>query len=560
MAPVERLSGRGQEDAMGGRERLAGVSRQVRAGSQSGAGAGEFYSLVFENEQAEAAAVAARDAGADAKNQGAFVTDLHLDQIVEAITSDREERDLLEDLLYRPLGSTAAVGYRQEIFGDVEDGTLLVQLQRFSAEMRRVRSHLAQLEKMRSRYQKEGWFLDAAAVYCDAVGALVGALDRADLASRGLLAFRYFLSAYRASDRFESLAADTAARRSELEQVAYCVRIRGGRVDVSRYEGEPDYSAEVEATFERFQKGAVKDYRVAYRGWPAMNHVGAQILDLVARLFRPEFSALDDFCAIHAGFVDKTVRRFEVEMQFYLAYLDHIAPLRAAGLPFCYPRVSAASKEIFATETFDIALAARLVRARTAIVTNDLRLEGRERLFVVSGPNQGGKTTFARTFGQIHHLAAIGCPVPGRAARTFMFDQLLTHFGREEDLSNLSGRLEDNLVRAAALFSSATARSIVILNEIFASTTLSDARFLGRKVMDKLAELDVLGVYVTFVEELASIGGSVVSMVSTVAPDNPAERTYKVVRGPADGLAYALAIAERKGVTYERLRARFGAA
>ena len=120
----------------------------------------------------------------------------------------------------------------------------------------------------------------------------------------------------------------------------------------------------------------------------------------------------------------------------------------------------------------------------------------------------------------------------------------------------MSGKLEDDLIRAGTIVRAATPDSVVILNEIFTSTTLHDARFLGTKLITKLMRLDALSVYVTFVDELTSLGEQVVSMMSTIAPQNPAERTYQVVRKPADGLAHALALAEKYDLTHERLRAR----
>ena len=497
----------------------------------------------------------AREAG-ERDDDRSFARDLNLDQVVAAIAGDRDERELITETLFSHLRDADTVRYRQEVFRDLENPVLLGKVQRFSDRMAEVRAHLSQLERMRYRYQREGWLLDAAAIYCETVRELSEHLASARVTSRALLACRDYLVSYAASAGFTALEQDTKDQKDALGRIRYCTRIRGNRIDVTRYDGEADYSTVVLRTFERFKQGAVKDYLIRYRIWPGMNHVTAQILDLVARLFPEEFAALDEYCARHAVFLDEGIRRAHQELQFYLAYLDHIGPLRDAGLRFCYPEVSASSKDVHAAGTFDLGLARKLVAEGTPVVTNDFRLAGRERIAVVTGPNQGGKTTFARTFGQLHHLAGVGCPVPGSAARLFLFDRLFTHFEREEDLARGTGKLEDDLIRIGEILRAAGPDSVVILNETFASTTTRDARFLGTKLLTKVMRLDALCVYVTFVDELASLGEQVVSMMSTIVPENPAERTYKVVRKPADGLAYALAIAEKHGLTYERLRER----
>ena len=497
-------------------------------------------------------------AGADGAQSSdlAVLADLRLDQVIDALTGQQEEREFLVGLFRQQIRDAGTLEYRHEVFKDLEDPVLFEAARNFAGQMRKVRTQLDQADKMQSAHQREGWFLDAAAAYCDAVRSLAAGLASGPIASCGLRVFRDYLAVYLASAEFAGLASDAADRRSDLAQVTYLVRVKGLRVEVSRYDGAADYSAEIEETFERFRQGAVKDYRISYRGWPGMSHVGAHILDLVARLFSDEFSALEAFCRRHGGFVDPRIAQFGRELTFYLAYLEYIRPLRSAGLRFCLPELTVDSKEIFARDTFDIALAARLVVGRTPVVLNDIELRDPERVMVVSGPNQGGKTTFARTFGQLHHLASTGCPVPGSSARLYLFDQIFTHFEREEDIADLTGKLEDDLLRIQRVLRAATPRSIVIMNEIFTSTTLGDARFLGRKVLEKVVELDLLCVYVTFIDELASFGDTVVSMASTIAAENPVQRTFKVVRKPADGLAYALAIADKHRVTYQQLRKR----
>jgi DNA mismatch repair ATPase MutS len=388
------------------------------------------------------------------------------------------------------------------------------------------------------------------------VAAFAEQLASGDVRSRGFVGLREYLTGYVASERFTSLVVETQSVVDELASVSYSVHIRGNRVRVDRYDGEPDMSEQIDRIFAKFKQAPLKDYRVKIPDWAVMNHVEGRILDLVGRLHPETFARLEQCCARNQGYLDETVGRFDREVQFYLAYLEHIAPLKANGLAFSYPRVSARSKDIRATGTFDLALATKLTGDKVAVVTNDFHLADVERVLVVSGPNNGGKTTFARTFGQLHYLAGLGLPVAGDEARLFLADRIFTHFEREEDIETLRGKFEDELFRIHEILAHATGDSVLIMNESFGSTTLRDALAVGTRVMRRIIDLDALCVFVTFVDELSRLGPTTVSMMSTVVPDDPAVRTYKVVRKRANGLAYAAAIAEKYGLTYAALSKR----
>ena len=512
------------------------------------AGEARFQSILFEQP--------VMSAGVDALQEPDFFADLNLDQVLESMTAGREQY-ALKPFFYAALHDVGAVRYRHEVLRDLEKPVVLESITRFAEAMGRMREHLAQVEKLHYPLQKQAWFLDAVEIYCEAVCSLAGEFGGLDVASRGFQGLRGYLAGYTASESFTSLAAETLALKEALAGVRYAVRIDGSRVTVSNYEGEPDYSAEVEETFARFKQGAVKSYLVKLSDFADMNHVEAQILDRVARLNPGVFGTLAEYCARHRDYLDATVARFDREVQFYLAYIELIGRFRAAGLPFCYPHVSH-SKEIAAEDTFDLALAGKLVPAGGAVVCNDFYLEEPERVFVVTGPNNGGKTTFARMFGQLHFLASLGLPVPGTSARLFLPDRIYTHFEREEDIETLRGKFEDELVRVHEILGQATSDSVLVMNESFNSTTLSDALFVGTEVMRRVLELGPLGVYVTFVNEIASLSEATVSMVSQILPENPAQRTFRLIRKPADGLAYAAAIADKYGLTYERLIDRIG--
>ncbi len=509
-----------------------------------------FQSILF--------ADGANSTGMETDAAPAMFGDLNLDQIVNAITARRQEYNL-KPFFYTPLHTIDTIKHRQDVARDLENERLLESIRSFAGEMIVMRRYLGLVDNLYNEHHKQGWILEAVDVYCAAVARLVQTLEIAPIQSRGLAEFRDYLQRYVAAPGFTALLAETQARRADLATVKYAIIVKMGSIKVRKYESEIDYTVDVEETFAKFKQGAVKDYRIKLPNGSGMNSVESVILDFVARLYPEVFAALDAYCTQHRDFFDPTIARFDREIQFYVAYLEYIVRLKQAGLAFCYPQMTSTDKEIYSEQGFDLALANQRVAEHAPIVCNDFYLKGAERIFVVSGPNQGGKTTFARAFGQLHYLASLGLPVPGKRARLYLYDHIFTHFEQEEDIANLRGKLQDDLFRIYAILGEATPHSIVIMNEIFTSTTLQDAVFLSKKIMERIIALDLLCVCVTFIEELAALSEKTVSMVGGVVPENPTLRTYKIERRPADGLSYAVSIAEKHHLTYARLKERIAA-
>jgi len=508
-----------------------------------------FHSILFRN---------TTEALTEIQKTPASFRDLNLDQVIDAVTTDWTGYNI-RPFFYSPLTDVNSITYRQEIFQDLEDASFQQSIRRFSVQMQEMRKSLSKATEFSEfQYAAERWFLCAVECYIAGITILSQAFGSSPVKSEGLTALREYLNAYINSANFRELSTETKRCSTALSSIQYCVLLKDGDIAVSRYNDDLDYSSAVDYAFARFRPMDGGGRRTPRHKPPDMNHVQAQVLGRLAQLYPEAFAALSQFHSSHCrDYIDETVARFDREIQFYVSYLTFLDKLRRSGLTFSRPQISQSSKEIRCHNAFDIALAHHLLGQRAKVVPNDFHLIGTERILVVSGPNQGGKTTFARMCGQMHFLARLGCPVPGTDVNLFLTDHIFTHFERREDIRSMRGKLQEDLVCVRHILDRATSQSLIVMNELFSSTTITDASYLSTKIMEQISQLDALCVWVTFLEELASFNTKTVSMVGTVDPENPAVRTYKIERQPANGLAYALALALKHRVTYGCLRERF---
>jgi DNA mismatch repair ATPase MutS len=500
----------------------------------------------------------------------AYFKDLNLNQIFAPILVEdkgfgvtAEKGSQLCSFYYTPLQDKSIIQYRQDVLKELENVELRGLIVDFVHKINAIEGiydevHEAMVSplKWRDNFLVRGQLLEFIEKYSEAIASLSASLSCRELRSEGLRGFAEYLKTHLASKEFIEMCSQAKTLRERLSTVEYCMNIKFPTIRIRQYEGQTDLGRDLLGVFSKFKQDGTPGYRQHSPDEPPDSRSEATVLNMVAVVYKDIFADLDAFYTRYCGFENEIVMLFSHEIMFYLSWMELIAPLRENGLQFCIPEICTDAAHLYSRNSFDLALAYSKRHKLDTIVTNDFEIRSPERVFVITGPNQGGKTTFSRAFGQMHHLAALGLSVPGSEAALYLFDNILTHFEREEDLSSQNGKLQDDLIRLRDLMDHVSTKSIVIINEIFGSTTFKDALSLGKRMMKSLSKLEAPAIVVTFIDELATLGPETVSMMSTVSESDPARRTFKIVRKPPDGLAFALYLAKKHGLAYEQASGR----
>ena len=199
---------------------------------------------------------------------------------------------------------------------------------------------------------------------------------------------------------------------------------------------------------------------------------------------------------------------------------------------------------------------------------NDVVFDERARIFVLTGPNRGGKSVITCAVGISQAMMQLGMYVPAESMTASPADGIFIHFptGAEDTIDR--GRLGEECVRLAGIFDRLTRRSLVLLDESFSSTGAYEASYIAEEVILGLSKIGARVIFSTHLHELAArideineraaaIGGYPVD--SLVAKIENGRRSFRIERIKPDGKSYAGDIAAKYGLSYEKIMQRIEA-
>lgn len=257
----------------------------------------------------------------------------------------------------------------------------------------------------------------------------------------------------------------------------------------------------------------------------------------------------------------KEISNLIPELLYYTRWAEYIERSRTQGWHFCKPDPVPSDVGVScmnAVGFYNLKLLDSLVPQQT--ILNDLFFDRTNRVYILTGANRGGKTTFTQALGQLFLLAQGGIFVP---ADKFVFtpaDLILTHFPADEDRTLDLGRLGEECKRFRDLYAVSSERSLFLLNETFSTTSFEEGYYIALDSVRAILNRGSRTVYNTHMHKLASDLESTINdpssngkAVSLVAESSNEKNTFVVKIAPPEGKSYARNIAEKYGVTYELL-------
>jgi len=492
------------------------------------------------------------------KESPGFFQDLQLDYLIERILES--VKDYRTEWYYYTLPkSQELIYYRQQVGRDIESEQLCLTLQHFCRRLKNSRS-VYNLSLKSNGVQAASYHLQAATLYWEALRLVEEELGECSFNSEGMQGFAGYIKQKKAEMQ-ENGFTDALQRANEFfGKLSFRLSVDRDKLMVTEYVAEEkadsekeevkNYLTELKKLLNQETEERECFIRDIFPDPLESSHLENVLIDLLKKSKPEIFKEISVFHKNFPKFYDEVLLQFEEEIQFYLSFRQFKKRTEQKGYPLCVPSI-AENQEFEGKGVYDLALVWKQEDSNYHVVSNNFLMKDKPCFFVVTGPNQGGKTTFARSMGQAVYFTLMGLCANADACTTPMFQGISTHFEAEEKLQSNSGKLKEEINRLLPMMARIQNRKhFVILNELFTTATTHDAMIMGRKVMESFLERECYGIYVTHIQELAEETEEIISLVAQLEPGEEHKRTYRMLPMKAQGYGYSDALVKKFQLEY----------
>lgn len=535
------------------------------------------------------------------------INDLSIDFILEALTEQRYERDHIRKLMISVTDDPEVIRYRRDVF---EDFLRFPELRKAMEDLVKKLADLRDLERFQKDQESSAFWslvnrLREVDEYVCCISLMRDILSDLDIKSEGMCTLRDLVKDISLESGFEELKADideTMEKVRKLKSITIGVNLddmlrpsSAGVVSLNDSEFRESglmrrFMSFADRKSELHHGTDVSGIRVFHPATPitpptftqkkelndnmtgmtiststvtGADSLSNAIKDTVTNIMRQTVNEIKSTVKRYVNISGYMLIELMPEILFYVRWADLIDKIKESGMPVCKPEIlPPEQRDCSFKGLYNIKLAIKNVQGdRINIITNDIDFNEDQRIFILTGPNRGGKTIFTQAWGLAMLLAQLGISVPAEQAEISPCDNIFTHFPADENDTVDLGRLGEESKRLAEIFDMATERSLMLLNESLATTSVTEGLFIAKDVVRAMRYLGVRCIFNTHMHDLArsvdelnaEVEGSS-RAVSLVTGVHDGERSFKVSLLPPQGISYAKDIALKYGVSFAQIK------
>ncbi|MBO4336865.1 MAG: hypothetical protein J5842_02170 [Lachnospiraceae bacterium] len=503
------------------------------------------------------------------------VKDLALMEIVESAGDSEKSRLILKSIFTKLPSDIDDISYRQDIMRDLlENSELSDELEEVLGQIQILKDYSKSKPLIMQNDQVLYTLLERLrelSTYVHVSESIFSSLEKHSPGSEGLKLLREKLAGVVKDEKFEQTKQDIEKMLGDLSNV------KGALVGVNF---TPDLNVESVAAIEfvpyklrskymfaeivasinsiigyatssNSLRGPYSEVRIPD---PMLVNLTPQIEKHLKRHFSDIKSTMNKHLKLDASFITDMYEA----LTFYILMAKFGRRIKSEGNEICFPELNGQEKGVSfkMKDMYNIRL---VLSKEERIVKNDFSFSPEENLFILTGPNRGGKTIMEQALGIISVMTSIGCFVTASECTGRPFSNILTHFPIDENLTINYGRLGEEAVRIREIIKESDDKTLLLCNETYSTTSAVDGLYLSRDLLHVMKDIGTAVIFNTHIHEVArSIpemneweGGSrFVSLVMEIKDD---VNTFRIKRCDPDSKSYAMNIARKYGITYEQI-------
>ena len=508
------------------------------------------------------------------------VKDLAIQEIVDNIVLAESEMLIIRDIFTKIPTDMKDIRFRQEIMKDFFENEGLTEEMNEALGMIKTLKDYGGSKFMRMQNDSTLYTLlenlRELAVYVNVSENIADCLKKYEVKSQGLRRLSAHLEEVVRNEEFEQAKKDIDTMLEDLS----CVR--GAYVGVNF---TPDMNVGDVAIVEFVPHKIKSKYKFAelaasisnvMNAAPSTNSIGKPMVNVkvedpllvamtpeIERHLKKHFVRLKGVMSRHVNLDNTSITEMFEALTFYIAMARFGRRMKSEGQVICFPELPSPDADLAGNRTFemkDLYNVRLFISGEKNIIKNDFVFSPDENLFILTGPNRGGKTIIEQAIGIISIMTSIGSFVTASSCKGVPFKNILTHFPIDENLTINYGRLGEEAVRIKEIVKESDYSALILFNETYSTTSAADGLYLSKDLLRILKERGTAVIFNTHIHEVARAidemneweGQS--QFVSLVMEIKNNENTFHVKRSEPESKSYARNIAEKYGITYEQMK------